>query len=108
MTISADPIASAYPELEGPARDLFVRTCEVFAELEIRLVNLHPTMRAPAGVLESRNGDREMFGEERLADAVGSAAGGAHSAVAAVDDAVSRFADAPLDDDRAVLALSVD
>src|SRR5262249_50183451 len=39
----------AYPELEATARDLFVRTCEVFSELEIRLVNLHPTMRALRG-----------------------------------------------------------
>src|SRR6185312_7542525 len=37
------------PELEGPARDLFVRTCEVFSELEIALVNLHPTTRALRG-----------------------------------------------------------
>jgi sugar phosphate isomerase/epimerase len=43
------PLASAVPELERPARDLYVRTCEVFAELGIFLVNLHPTQRALRG-----------------------------------------------------------
>jgi sugar phosphate isomerase/epimerase len=43
------PFASAYPELERTARDLYVQTCEVFAEIGILLVNLHPTMRALRG-----------------------------------------------------------
>jgi sugar phosphate isomerase/epimerase len=43
------PLASAFPELERPARDLFVRACEIFAELGVTLVNLHPTLRALRG-----------------------------------------------------------
>jgi sugar phosphate isomerase/epimerase len=43
------PLASAYPELERAARDLYVRTCEVFAEIGIFLVNLHPANRGLRG-----------------------------------------------------------
>jgi sugar phosphate isomerase/epimerase len=42
-------MASAYPELERAARDVYKRTCEVFAELEIGLVNFHPTLRGLRG-----------------------------------------------------------
>lgn len=59
------PLASAYPELERAARDLYVQTCEVFAELGIFLVNLHPTTRALRG--------RDAI--ERNADAVAEVAG---------------------------------
>lgn len=43
------PLASAYPELERAGRDLYVRTCEVFSELEVALVNLHPVGRGLRG-----------------------------------------------------------
>jgi sugar phosphate isomerase/epimerase len=43
------PLASAYAELEVAARDLYVRTCEVFSEIGIGLVNLHPTLRGLRG-----------------------------------------------------------
>jgi sugar phosphate isomerase/epimerase len=43
------PFASAYPELERAARDVFVRTCEVFSELEVALVNFHPASRGLRG-----------------------------------------------------------
>ena len=43
------PFASAYPELERTARELFVRACEAFAEIGVRLVNLHPAMRGLRG-----------------------------------------------------------
>jgi sugar phosphate isomerase/epimerase len=59
------PLASAYPELERAARDLYVRTCEVFAEIGIDLVNLHPTGR----------GLRGRDAVERNAEAVAEVAG---------------------------------
>jgi sugar phosphate isomerase/epimerase len=43
------PLASAYPELERAARDVFVRTCEAFAEIGVTLVNLHPVSRGLRG-----------------------------------------------------------
>jgi sugar phosphate isomerase/epimerase len=43
------PLASAYPELEQAARALFKHTLEVFSELEVELVNFHPTMRGLRG-----------------------------------------------------------
>jgi len=43
------PFASAYPELERAGREIFVRTCQVFAEIGVTLVNLHPAMRGLRG-----------------------------------------------------------
>jgi sugar phosphate isomerase/epimerase len=43
------PFASAYPELERAAREVYVRTLEVFSELEIPLVNYHPASRGLRG-----------------------------------------------------------
>lgn len=43
------PFASAYPELERAARAIYVRTCEVFSELEVALVNFHPVSRGLRG-----------------------------------------------------------
>jgi sugar phosphate isomerase/epimerase len=62
------PLASAYPELERAARDLYMRTCDVFAEIGIDLVNLHPANR----------GLRGRDAVERNAEAVGEVA--AHAA----------------------------
>jgi sugar phosphate isomerase/epimerase len=36
------PIVSPFPELEREARSLFRRACELFAEIGITLVNVHP------------------------------------------------------------------
>ncbi len=43
------PFASAYPELEQTARELFVGACEAFSEIGVTLVNLHPAMRGLRG-----------------------------------------------------------
>jgi sugar phosphate isomerase/epimerase len=43
------PFASAYPELERAAREIYLRTCEVFSELEVTLVNFHPASRGLRG-----------------------------------------------------------
>ncbi len=59
------PFASAYPELERAARDLYLRTCEAFAEIGVDLVNLHPVAR----------GLRGRDAVERNADAVADLAG---------------------------------
>lgn len=59
------PFASAYPELERTARDLYVRTCEAFAEIGVELVNFHPALR----------GLRGRDAVERNADAVAEVAG---------------------------------
>jgi sugar phosphate isomerase/epimerase len=63
------PMASAYPELEQAARAIYKQTLEVFSELEIELVNFHPTLR----------GLRGKDAVERNADAVAEVA--AHAAM---------------------------
>jgi sugar phosphate isomerase/epimerase len=41
------PIASAFRELREPARALYLRALDVFAEAGVRLVNVHPDQRVP-------------------------------------------------------------
>ena len=63
------PFASAYPELERTARDLYERTCEVFAELGVTLVNLHPASRGLRGKdAVARNAEAVAEVAERAAE----------------------------------------
>ena len=41
------PIASAFAELRAPARELYLRALDAFAEAGVTLVNVHPDQRVP-------------------------------------------------------------
>jgi serine phosphatase RsbU (regulator of sigma subunit) len=59
-------------------------------------------------VIDARAADGEVFGEERLRTAIGTAAGGtAEEVVTAVDEAVGTFEPDVQRDDRAILVLRV-
>ncbi|HVF52836.1 MAG TPA: sugar phosphate isomerase/epimerase family protein [Actinomycetota bacterium] len=54
------PIASAFPELRGVARDMFKRAFDCFADAGVSLVNLHPDQRVP---LHSQDNVRKQNAE---------------------------------------------
>lgn len=93
-TIAGGPLLGQLPDVEFEAQRLTLRSGDTL-------------VMVTDGVLESRGAGREMFGEERLAETIAQGQMGASAAVVAVDEAVVAFADAPLEDDRAVLAVSV-